>query len=88
VNYGESATFNCDGVAVNLRQIKWSKGNSYITNNAKHNLENGNRKLTINNVNKDDIGVYKCEVAGVHGTSSVTALLRSSSNGMWLFCFI
>ena len=79
-NFGQSATFYCDGVAVSLLNFMWHKGDSIITQSKKYNLQNGKRKLVINDVSEEDIGEYKCVVTGVHGISSATARL-SSVNG-------
>ena len=75
--FGKSATFYCDGIAIDFQSIKWRKGNSIIVSSQKYSLANKNRKLVINNVNEDDIGEYKCTVRGVHGQTSATASLIS-----------
>jgi hypothetical protein len=85
--FGQSATFNCDGVTLAARHITWFKGNHILTVGKKYKILDNNRKLVINNVNEDDIGEYRCKISDLHGDTSATAFLISvNGEYFYLFC--
>ena len=83
--FGQEATFFCDGVANLHPRFEWHKGNYKLQGGDKYKLTDKNRKLTIKNVNEDDLGKYKCTLSGVYGDTSAEASLASAT-GQYRLC--
>ncbi|XP_028406851.1 uncharacterized protein LOC114529293 [Dendronephthya gigantea] len=76
--FGEKATFYCDGVAESSVTIVWYRnGNRIISGGGKYTIENDGRKLTVDNVNEDDLGGYICIVSDENNHASAKAFLSS-----------
>ena len=86
VTPGQKATFYCDGVAETSQTITWYRGGHRIISSDKYIIEDHGKKLTVNNVKKDDLGEYKCVVSDRYGETSSTASLNPL-NGK-IYCFL
>ena len=57
---GESITFSIDANGIPEPTFSWFKGESAVTANNRISLTEGNKKLSIANVNRSDSGEYRC----------------------------
>ena len=76
---GSQATFRCDGIAVPNFRILWNFRGKEIVATQKYSLVNGNRQLTINNVQANDGGEYTCVIRSPYGQQSAVAQLDVSN---------
>ena len=72
---GSQATFQCDGIAVPNFRISWNFRGKKIETTKKYSLDNGNRQLTVNNVQTNDAGEYTCIIRSRYGQRTAVAQL-------------
>ena len=57
---GSSVTFSIDATGVPEPKFSWTKDGSAVTVNDRISLSADNKELSITNVNRTDIGEYRC----------------------------
>ncbi|KAL3079001.1 hypothetical protein niasHS_014783 [Heterodera schachtii] len=68
---GRSLTFFCDVIGKPPPNIRWTKDEKSLKEDANVQLGEGNRSLLIQNISLSDRGVYRCEATNRVGNDSV-----------------
>ncbi|XP_028407122.1 antigen WC1.1-like [Dendronephthya gigantea] len=74
---GQTVVFHCKAVADTSSTIEWHRNGHRIVSSDKYKIEDGGRKLTVNNVKKDDLGEYKCVVKDKYGETTATGSVNA-----------
>ena len=73
IKEGGNVTFSCNSTANPLPTTSWTKDESPITNNSRISFSVVNKVLTITNVNRNDIGKYRCVASNKLGNDTSEA---------------
>ena len=73
IKEGGNVTFSCNSTANPLPTTSWTKDESAITSNSRISFSVVNKVLTITNVNRNDIGKYRCVASNKLGNDTSEA---------------
>ncbi|XP_072115534.1 uncharacterized protein [Mobula birostris] len=59
---GDNVTLQCSAEKGNLNQYSWFRCDLPLPSEMNYHLSKNNRSLTIQNVQKSDVGIYRCKV--------------------------